>query len=107
MSCSSLRSRWVCMKCRVSLALLCGIVLSSPVFAGQTAASATVTGIVRDASDAVVPGAAVLLRNHETNQLQKTVTDGAGRFRLIYVPVGDYHLSVDAPGFGPVSVNLA
>ena len=60
---------------------------------------ATVTGIVRDASDAVVPGAAVLLRNHETNQLQKTVTDGAGRFRLLYVPVGDYHLSVDAPGF--------
>jgi hypothetical protein len=77
------------------------------VSAGQTAASATVTGIVRDASDAVVPGAAVLLRNHETNQLQKTVTDGAGRFRLLYVPVGDYHLSVDAPGFAPVSVNLA
>ena len=102
----SVRPDRVCMKCMCSAALLFGIALSSPASAGQTAASATVTGIVRDASDAVVPGVTVALRNHETNQLQKTVTDAGGRFRLLYLPVGDYHLSVEAPGFAPVTVNL-
>ena len=44
----------------------------------QTIASATVTGTVRDASDAVVPGATVEIRNHETNQMWSAATDGRG-----------------------------
>jgi hypothetical protein len=74
--------------------------------AAQAAASATVTGVVRDASDAVVQGAVVRVRNHETNQTVDTTTDAQGRYRLLYVPVGDYHLSVEAPGFATASVNL-
>jgi hypothetical protein len=72
----------------------------------QTIASATVTGTVRDASDAVVPGATVEIRNHETNQIWSSATDGRGQFRLLYVPVGDYHLSVQLAGFTTVNANL-
>src|SRR3989441_2923274 len=74
--------------------------------AAQTVTSASVTGTVRDASEAVVPGATVDIRNHETNQVTTTVTDSRGRFRLQYLPVGTYHLSVQLPGFTTANANL-
>src|SRR5262245_20629967 len=72
----------------------------------QTVTSASVTGTVRDASEAVVPGATVDIRNHDTNQVTSTVTDGRGRFRLQYLPLGDYHLSVQLAGFTTANANL-
>jgi hypothetical protein len=74
--------------------------------AAQTVTSASVTGTVRDASEAVVPGATVDIRNHDTNQVTSTVTDSRGRFRLQYLPVGNYHLSVQLPGFTTANANL-
>src|SRR5690349_14472501 len=68
--------------------------------------TATVTGLVRDTTEAVVPGATVEIRNHATNQLWQAVTDARGRFRLLYLPVGDYHLSVQISGFTTANVNL-
>jgi len=69
-------------------------------------ATASVTGSVRDASEAVVPGATVEIRNHDTNQVWQSITDERGRFRLLYLPVGDYHLSVQLTGFTTASANL-
>jgi len=74
--------------------------------AQQAAASATVSGVVRDASAAIVVGASVAIRNHETNQKWQTATDPAGRYRFLYLPIGDYHLSVESPGFAVADVNL-
>lgn len=50
----------------VSLAIvyLCGAAAAAR---GQTATSATVTGIVRDSSGLVVPGTTIDIRNHATN----------------------------------------
>jgi hypothetical protein len=75
--------------------------------AAQAVSSASVTGTVRDTSEAVVPGATVDIRNHATNQLSQAVTDARGRFRILYLPVGDYHLSVQLSGFTTANVNLA
>lgn len=72
----------------------------------QSATSATVTGVVRDASEAVVPGATVEIRNHATGQVWQTATDARGAFRLLYLPVGDYHLSVLLDGFTTANANL-
>jgi hypothetical protein len=72
----------------------------------QSASTATVTGIVRDASEALVPGATVEIRNHETGQMWHTATDARGAFRLLYLPVGDYHLSVMLDGFTTANANL-
>jgi carboxypeptidase family protein/TonB-dependent receptor-like protein len=74
--------------------------------AQQGMTSATVSGTVRDASDAIVPGATVRIRNHQTNQVWESITDDRGRFRLLYIPVGDYHLSAELEGFTTVNVNL-
>src|SRR2546429_1815229 len=87
------------------LAFACATIVPAP--AGAQTVTATVTGAVRDSSEAVVPGATVEIRNHDTNQLWQTVTDVRGRFRILYLPVGDYHLSVQLPGFTTATANLA
>jgi hypothetical protein len=66
----------------------------------QTVTSASVTGTVRDSSNAVIPGATVEIVDAETNQRQQTITDAHGRFRLLYLAVGPYQLSVQLSGFG-------
>ena len=90
----------------IGLAMLCLIGSAAPA-RGQTSASATVTGIVHDSSELVVPGVAVDIRNHATNQVSSAVTDAGGRFRILYLPVGDYHLSAQLAGFTTVNVNLS
>ena len=86
------------------LAIGCWCLFGVPaVAAAQTVTSASVTGSVRDTSEAAVPGATVDIRNHETNQATSTVTDSRGRFRLLYLPVGQYHLSMQLPGFTTAS----
>src|SRR4051794_33403286 len=87
------------------LAILCLSVSAIPARA-QTATSATVSGIVRDSSGLITPGVSVSIRNHATNQVTQTVTGADGRFRLLYLPVGDYHLSAQVSGFTTANVNL-
>jgi hypothetical protein len=74
--------------------------------AQQTIASASVSGTVIDATDAVMAAATLHLVNRETNQAVDARADGRGRFRFVYVPVGSYRLSASAPGFAMTSVDL-
>jgi hypothetical protein len=89
-----------------SLAILCILFVAARPAPAQTITSASVTGTVHDSSGAIVPGATVEIRNHDTNQTQATVTDARGRFRLQYLPVGDYHLSIQLSGFATANANL-
>src|SRR4051812_10313926 len=90
----------------VWLVILCLSVSAIPARA-QTATSATVGGIVRDSSGLIAPGVSVSIRNHATNQVWEAVTDEQGRFRILYLPVGDYHLSAQLSGFTTANVNLS
>jgi hypothetical protein len=74
------------------------------VFAGQASAqsesgSGTLTGIVRDASGAVVTGVTVTARHTATDLIRTATTDDAGRFRLPALPVGPYVVEATAQGF--------
>ena len=85
---------------------LCGVVVAAAGAHAQTVASASVTGTLRDASEAVVPGAAVEIRQRETGQMYATESDSRGRFRFEYLPSGDYRLSVELTGFTPAAADL-
>src|SRR5712691_6127275 len=100
-----MRSRMRSLAGWLAAACVC-LFLGAATLSAQTVTSASVTGTVRDTSEAVVTGATVGIRNHETNQVSTTVTDSRGRFRLQYLPVGLYHLSVQLPGFTPANANL-
>jgi Carboxypeptidase regulatory-like domain len=60
---------------------------------------ASVSGRVTDPTGSVVPGAHVSARRTETNRTSATLTDGEGRFRLPYLKVGAYEVTVSHPGF--------
>ncbi|MEO8100559.1 MAG: TonB-dependent receptor [Acidobacteriota bacterium] len=70
----------------------------SAVAYGQTAL-ATITGTVADATGAVVADVPVAVRNVETGQLFSASTSGTGNYTVAQLPVGEYNLTVTAPGF--------
>ena len=57
------------------------------------------TGTVTDAQGAVIPNAAVKLKNPATGTIQNTVSDAAGIFNFPELPAGTYDLIVTVPGF--------
>ena len=62
------------------------------------ASTSIVRGSVRDATEAVIPNAAVTLTGTATNVERKTVTNGAGLFVFPGVVPGPYRIVVEAPG---------
>jgi hypothetical protein len=66
---------------------------------GET--TSAIVGEVRDATNAVVPGATVTIANHETGLKRSAQTDGAGRFNFPQLKPGTYSVKVAARGFDP------
>jgi hypothetical protein len=63
-----------------------------------------VSGVVRDASDAVVPGATVTVTNVDTNISSTAVTDAAGFYRMGGIEPGTYVVKTELAGFTTVEV---
>lgn len=62
------------------------------------ASTSVVRGSVHDATEAVIPNAAVTLTGTATNVERKTVTNGAGLFVFPGVVPGPYRVVVEVPG---------
>src|ERR1700688_3182160 len=61
--------------------------------------SASITGVITDASGARVPSAAIRAKNLETGAIRGTVSDEAGRYQVLALPVGEYEIRVSKTGF--------
>jgi outer membrane receptor protein involved in Fe transport len=59
----------------------------------------SLTGVVKDATGAVVPGAEVVLKEMDTGTETTGRTTDAGVYRFPYVPPGKYSVSVTMTGF--------
>src|SRR5512146_3558746 len=66
--------------------------------------TATLTGVVSDASESVVPNARVTITNTTSNDVRRTVTNNDGYYTFAALPAGSYKLLVEAPGFIPNEV---
>ena len=67
---------------------------------GQTSAfSGTVTGMVTDASGAVLPGAKVIATNVATGLQTQTQANNDGVFSIPNIAAGHYVVRIEAPGF--------
>ena len=64
-----------------------------------TAIRATVSGRVLDPTRAIIPGAKVQLKSADGTILSAATTDSGGHFQLAQPAPGDYHLTVNLPGF--------
>jgi hypothetical protein len=74
-----------------------GVLILAPGLAAQDTAS--LVGTVRDSSGAVVPSAAVTLKNVATGISRKLVTNAAGEYVAAGMQPGTYDFSVTAQGF--------
>ncbi len=59
----------------------------------------SVRGTVTDATGAVLPGVTITVTNVETKVAQTTVTDGEGRYQLLYLNPGTYSVAAELSGF--------
>lgn len=73
--------------------------LAAPLAAQSRATSADLSGLVQDASGAVVSGATVTATNVATNVRRSVVTNDLGRYTIPVLPPGTYTVTVEHPGF--------
>src|SRR5262245_22734519 len=78
------------------LGVMALVIGSSSVWAQGTA---QISGIVRDQSGAVLPGAEVTATQTETGTTRTTVSNETGSWVLPNLPIGPYRLEAGLPGF--------
>ena len=98
------RSRPVCASRRLASAVLflvCGAFLGPAAdAAAQTATTSSVTGIVKDAQGAVIPGVSVIAVHEPSGTTYETVSQGDGRFFIQGMRVGGpYKVTASLTGF--------
>jgi TonB family protein len=79
--------------------LLIALILSQS--SNAQALYGSIVGNVKDKSDAVVPGATVMITHKETNQTRETATSPIGSFNFPSVQTGTYEITVSQAGFKP------
>ncbi len=85
---------------RMRLVAALALLWMTPVVKAQFE-TATVLGSVRDASGAVIPGAAVALESLETGVVTRGLTDETGNYEFFNVRIGRYTAKVTKEGFAP------
>jgi len=91
---------------KCSFAGLLVLALCAVAFAQSTTTGA-IGGVVTNPNKEVVPGAAVTVKNLETNKEETATTDDTGRFKVANLQPGRYSVTVNSSGFSPmVSENV-
>ena len=78
--------------------LLAGFFFSVGTVQAQTAA-ATLTGVAKDTTGAVIPGVNVTVTNEDTSLGRSTETDGSGNYTVPALNPGPYRVEAELEGF--------
>ncbi len=82
---------------RLSMVL---VVLSAAVrSADAQTITGTITGVVKDASGGVLPGATVTMTHLQTSRAEAAVSDNEGLYASAPLPLGDYRIEATLQGF--------
>ena len=73
------------------------VIPASPLSAQVT--TATLVGLLRDGTGAVIPGATVVATHEGTGVAREAVTDANGEFVLSALPSGPYMVKIELTGF--------
>ena len=79
----------------VSISTILALLLSCaalPAWA-QTTSMGTITGLVTDQSNAVVPDATVTVKDNATSEVRTITTNSAGRYVFVNLPPGTYDIT--------------
>ena len=82
---------------------LLGVVLVCVLFPGGVSfaqvTTATVSGVMADASGGVVPAGTVTFRHVDTGAYRTVTANAQGRYTALNLAVGDYEIEASSPGF--------
>jgi hypothetical protein len=84
---------------RLAAGVACMVTLLASVNLWGQGIFGTLTGVVTDPSQSVVPGAKITLTDTASGSTRDTVTNAEGYYSFASVPVGLYSLSVEAANF--------
>src|SRR6266478_2593859 len=91
---------------RLLLAVLLLVAFHSlRVVALAQSSTATLSGTVTDANNAVVPGAHVTATNNGTGLKREATTSGSGTFTIPLLPPSTYTVLVENQGFTPAEID--
>lgn len=89
--------RWMRLAFRLAIAIFCVVAFCKMSYGQST--FGTVLGTIKDPSGSLIPKAMVSLMNTGTSAEHTTVTNSNGAYEFVNVEIGNYKLTVDAPGF--------
>lgn len=75
-------------------------------FAQAQGSTGSITGVVSDATGAVVPNATVTLTSQATNQTQTVTTSDDGIYRFVLLQPGNYTVKTTASNFGEATLDV-
>src|ERR1700674_4389371 len=84
---------------RISLLLVALVLIFVIPHSASAQATATLNGVVRDSSGAVIPQATVTLQNTDTGTERESLTNDSGLYVFVSVHPGEYVLKVTKEGF--------
>jgi len=90
---------------------LCGLLVITLLFvpvnlAAQSTTTGDVSGVVTDATGAVVPGATAILKSPDTGRTSNAVTNGTGTYRFSLLAPGPYTVTISSPNFNTATVRV-
>src|SRR5881296_2801679 len=62
-------------------------------------ATATIVGVVKDTSGALIPGVSITVKHTDTGQTRTAISSDSGSYNVPLLPVGAYEISTMMPGF--------
>src|ERR687885_573354 len=81
----------------IVFALFCVLLCSALAFGQGT--SATLSGTISDPQGAVIPGAAVTIKNTDTGQQRQVQSNESGNYHAVGLAPGNYEVRVERQGF--------
>src|SRR5439155_1313091 len=84
---------------RFGIAIVVLIALGTTSLAFAQTATATIVGVVKDTSGALIPGVSITIKHTETGQTRTAISSGSGSYNVPLLPVGPYEISTMMPGF--------
>src|SRR5688572_11342832 len=75
------------------------LMLSSFGLALAQSSTGSISGVVTDERQSVLPGATVTVKNVDTGFTRTATSDGEGRYKFVNLPIGSYEVTVEAANF--------
>src|SRR5437016_10569320 len=92
------RGTSLCAFARLGIAIVALIALETCLVFAQTS-TATILGVVRDTTGALVPGVSISVKHVDTGLTRDVIANESGGYNMPLLPVGAYELTTTMPGF--------